>query len=230
MSQSYDTWIDAHPDGRFTDWLRHCSEENWSASVDHRFCDEIADGSLSDDAFRTYLIQDYAFIETLVTVIGFAVARAPDMAAKKRWAGFLSVLTSDENDYFMRAFDAVGVSESDYANATMSTTTSRLRNVMLDAANAGSYAEVLAVIVPAEWTYLTWASARADSKPPQARYAEWIELHALPEFAQFVEWIRSELDTLGPSLDTTTRSSVERRFSDVMALEVAFFDQAYTSH
>jgi len=227
MSLSFDDWTAERPQGRFTDWLRESAKENWTAAIDHRFCDEIAAGSLSDEAFRTYLIQDYAFIETLVTVIGFAVARAPDMAAKKRWTGFLGVLTSDENDYFMRAFEAVGVSESDYTSATMSATTLKLRDVMLDAANAGSYAEVLAVIVPAEWTYLTWASARNGSTPSQPRYAEWIELHAIPEFAEFVDWTRRELDTLGPALDAMTRASVERRFNDVMALEVAFFDQAY---
>ena len=43
------------------------------------------------------------------TVLGYAVALAPGVPAKKRFAGFLAAVTSEENDYFLRSFDALGV-------------------------------------------------------------------------------------------------------------------------
>ncbi len=95
--------------GRFTDWLRAASQPHWDRACNHRFTQELAADSIEDAVYRRYLVQDYAFIETLVTVLGHAVAYAPGMAAKKRFAGFLTAVTSEENDYFIRSFDALVV-------------------------------------------------------------------------------------------------------------------------
>lgn len=219
----FPAWREAQPQGRFTDWLRQHAEPTWSQAVRHRFVTELAEGSLADAAFRRYIVQDYAFIETLVTMLGFAVARAEGMAAKKRLTGFLAVLTSDENDYFMRAFAAVGAKSA----PTLAPVTRRFRELMLEAAEAGAYVDLLAVIVPAEWVYLSWASEHAEAAPSQQHYREWIELHCGEAFADFVDWLRGELDRLGPELSAERRAAVEARFTRLVELEVAFFDQAY---
>ena len=220
-------WLSAHPEERFTDWLQARAEPYWSQATEHRFVNELAAGSLSSTVFRHYLVQDYAFIETLVTVFGFAVARAKGMPAKKRLTGFLSVLTSDENDYFIRAFRALGVSAGERERPELAPVTQAFRDLMLAAAKAGTYEEVLAVVVPAEWIYQTWATQRRTATPEQPHYRGWIELHALPDFVEFVDWLRSELDSLGPTLDQAKRETVEDRFRRLVALEAAFFDQAY---
>jgi len=227
VTLDYPDWAEARPEGRFTDWLRERAEPAWSAACGHRFTVAIADGSLDEAVFRSYLVQDYAFIETLATVLGFAVARAPGMAAKKRLAGFLAALTSDENDYFLRAFDAVGVGEGERTAPGLAPVTQTFAELMLAAVEAGTYEDLLAVVVPAEWIYLTWASEHAAAAPSQLHYLEWIELHIDPAFADFVDWLRSELDAIGPDLDQNRRREIETRFRRLVDLEVAFFDQAY---
>jgi thiaminase/transcriptional activator TenA len=211
----------------FAEDLRQAVAADWAAATGHRFVRELADGSLDAACFRRYLAQDYAFVETLVTTVGFAVARADGMAAKTRLAGFLAVLTSDENDYFQRAFDAVGAGAEERSAPPLSPVTADLRALMLEAGEAGTYADVLSAIVPAEWVYLAWGQAHAEARPPQAHYREWIELHALPEFADFVAWLRAELDRAVQRVSPGARARIERRFARVVELEVAFFDQAY---
>ena len=211
----------------FSERLRESAGADWRAATAHRFVAELADGSLAPECFRKYLTQDYAFIETLVTMVGFAVARADGMAAKKRLAGFLGVLTSDENDYFRRAFDAVGVGPEERSRPALSPVTAALRALMLEAGEAGTYADVLSAVVPAEWVYLTWGLARAEARPPQPHYREWIELHSTPAFADFVAWLRAELDRQAEALPAPERQRIEERFRRVVRLEVEFFDQAY---
>ena len=224
---SFPDWAQARAAPRFTDWLRERTGAAWAGATSHRFVDELAQGTLPNEAFRRYLIQDYAFIETLVTVVGYAVAHAPGMDAKKVWSGFLGVLTSDENDYFQRSFEALDVPVELQTDVSLSPVTDALRTAMLDAATAGTYADVLAVIVPAEWIYLTWARERRDSQPRQAYFSEWIELHAIPEFEAFVDWLRGQLDEVGPMLGDDVRDRIERRFSEIVDLEIRFFEQAY---
>jgi thiaminase (transcriptional activator TenA) len=225
-SATYAVYAEATPGARFSDWLRARAEPDWSAAVGHRFTVELAEDRISDAVYRRYLIQDYAFIETLVGIVGFAVGRAPSMDRKLVFAGFLAALTGDEDDYFRRSFDALGVAADDRESPPMGAVTIALRDLMLGAVEGG-YAEVLAVLLPAEWIYLTWAQAHADRRPDRFYLKEWIDLHTIPEFGEFVDWMRGEMDAVGPSLSADRQSAVAALFCRMAALEVAFFDAAY---
>ncbi len=92
----------------------------------------------------------------------------------------------------------------------------------------GDYAGILAVLVPAEWSYLAWAQAVADRPRPGRFYlAEWIDLHVDPGFADFVGWLRGELDATGDHADAAARARLQQLFRDTMELEAAFYDQAF---
>jgi thiaminase/transcriptional activator TenA len=213
--------------GSFTEWLRDRTGALWQQATEHPFTKTLADDTLEDSVYRRYLIQDYVFIESLVTVLGYAVALAPDMAAKKRFSGFLAAITSEENDYFLRSFEALGVGEEERNSTPMLPQIQAFADLMLDAARSGAYEEVLAVIVPAEWVYLSWAKAAKHPYPKRFYLAEWIQLHDNPIFEEIVNWLRSELDRVGPSISIQQQGKVLERFSRLVELEVAFFDAAY---
>lgn len=217
-------------DPRFTDWLRLHSGDAWDSATTHRFTRELHADTLDDAVFRRYLLQDYAFLETLVGAFGHAVGDAPTMAAKSRLVDFLGTLTSDENDYFERSFAALSVPESEYADPELTETTAAFRDLLLGAAHEGGYAEALAVLVPAEWVYLDWATddqlATADG-PDRFYLDEWIALHAVPDFEAFVGWLRAELDREGAAAGERRQARLAELFTRTVDLEVAFFDAAY---
>ena len=215
-------------DARFTDWLRKRAEPDWTRATTHQFTSQLADGTLDDAVFRRYLVQDYTFLESLVSLVGYAVGQAPDLAAKRELAGFLATLTSEENDYFERSFDALEVPAEDRNDPTLTETTRRFRTLIKRAAYGGGYAETLAVLVPAEWVYRQWAGRAGTAEPDRFYLAEWIALHDNESFASFVEWLRRELDREGEALSARRQSRVDDLFSRTVALEVAFFDAAYT--
>ncbi|MCL7418655.1 MAG: TenA family protein [Halalkalicoccus sp.] len=223
---TFETYAREREDARFTDWLRERSEPNWTATTTHRFVEDLGAGTLSERVFARYLVQDYAFLETLVSLVGYGVGQAPDMESKSRLTAFLSAITGDEDEYFRRSFEALGVPESRWADPEMNPTTAGFRDLLVRGAHEGGYAETLAVLVPVEWSYLAWASAIEE--PPEAFYfAEWVELHATPEFEATVEWLRSELDTYGAACSERRQARLDALFSRAMAFEVAFFDAAF---
>ena len=95
---TYADWAADRTDPRFTDWLRARSGDAWADATGHEFVRELHADTLDDVVFRRYLLQDYAFVETLVGVFGHAVGDAPTMVAKSRLADFLGTVTSDEDD------------------------------------------------------------------------------------------------------------------------------------
>lgn len=227
VPDTFETYATGREDARFTEWLRRRSEPDWTSAVEHRFVDELASGGIDDRVFRQYLVQDYAFLDTLIGTFGHAVGDAPDLAARSRLVDFLATLTDDENDYFERSFEALGVSESTDGDLDRTPTTRAFEDLLGRAAREGGYAETLSVLVPAEWLYLSWASARAEATPGQFYLREWIALHANDEFASFVEWLRTELDQAGAAASARRRDRIERQFRRTVELEVAFFESAY---
>ena len=226
---SYAAYADATTEPRFTDWLREQSEPAWTDATSHRFTQQLGAGTLDQTVMSRYLIQDYAFVETLVGVFGHAVGQAPSMAAKRRLIEFLDVITDDENDYFERSFDALAVPAAQRDDPELTETTDAMVDLLGAAANQGGYAETLAVLVPAEWIYLEWAQREADDRPEAFSVGEWIDLHANPGFVSFVEWLREQLDTVGPTLSARQQMRVARLFERTVTLEVEFFEAAYTA-
>ncbi|MBO6892083.1 MAG: TenA family protein [Roseibium sp.] len=218
-----------NPDARFTDWLAARAEPYWSDSTSHPFTIAIGDGSMPDDAYVRYLIEDYTFITDLASVLGYLVAKAPNMPAKSRLSGFLALLTSEENDYFLRSFEALGVDPETYEAAAQGPVTRAFSDLLLKSSGNGTYEEGLACLLCAEWTYLTWGQREArQPRPGQFWLAEWIDLHAVPGFENFVNWIREEMDRVGTALAAEAQENLAQLFRQMSALEQAFFEAAWT--
>ena len=220
---------DASAASRFTDRLRDAVADDWAAATDHRFTRELGSGTLDDGAFTRYVVQDYAFVDDLTAAFATAAADAPSMNARRPYVEFLDTLTDAENDFFERAFDAHEVPDAARTDPELSEPAAAFRDLLGRARGEGGYAETLAVLVPAEWVYLAWASREADDRPDDPLYDEWIELHVTPEFAEFVGFLRAELDRVGPALAPWRRDRVEALFARTVELEVAFFDDVYAA-
>lgn len=227
VPETFEAYADGQPDARFTDWLRDRAEPAWTEATAHRFTRELGAGDLDEAVFRRYLVQDYAFVGTLTGTFGHAVGVAPTVDAKSRLVDFLAVLTGDEDDYFERSFEALDVSEAEYADPERTPTTRAFEDLLERAGHEGGYAETLAVLVPAEWVYLTWATDVAGEPPARFYLAEWVDLHAGEAFAEFVAWLRGELDREGVEASPRRQRRLDRLFRRTVELEAAFFESAY---
>ena len=232
---------------RYTEWLRARTGADWAAATEHRFTRELGTDDLDDAVFRRYLVQDYAFVDALTSLVGHAAGHAPTVEARVELAEFLGTIRNDEDstaagharedstaagiaredDYFRRSFDALDVPERDRTDPALWSETRAFEDLLGRAAQAG-YAEALAVLVPVEWVYLVWATRAAEGSRPERFYLdEWIDLHAVPAFRAFVNWIREQLDAVGPGLSPRRERRVDRLFRRAVELEVAFFDATY---
>lgn len=210
---------------RFSELLADYAGDHWQRAINHRFTEELGDDKLSAEVYGHYLVQDYAFIETLVNLVARAIAAAPAMPQKAVLAGFLAALTSDENTYFLRSFEALGLTEAEYLNPPLNPASQGIIDELNDAALTG-YEDAITVLCCAEWCYLSWARAQAHKNPSRFYLSEWIELHVLPEFESFVNWLREEVDRFADA-DAATQARIAERFLLISRLEHEFFDEAY---
>lgn len=212
---------------RPTDALRALCPEDWAAATDHPFCTELGAGTLPEAKMRWYLVEDHKFIEEFVRLLASAVAHAPSLEDAVPGARFLGLIAGTENTYFLRALKAIGVSEA-ARSAAPAPEARALLEIMAQARRSGRYADMLAVLCVAEWSYLEWGERHA---PPRGDlpfwFAEWIELHSGEGFRDVVAYLRDQLDREWERIGAGERREVEALFCRTVWLERAFFDAAY---
>jgi len=208
---------------RFTETLRAASEPGWPHAVEHRFVKELFTGAVPDAVMARYLIQDHRFLDCFLILLGAALASADTFQARLRFGRFIGMVSAEENTYFLRAFEALGVTEDRRAADPDTLPTIGFKAIMREAADSSSYAAALSVLVVAEWLYLDWASRAPQPLPHNFVHAEWITLHDNPEFRNFVGFLRAELDRIGPAQADLCHDFFRR----AVALELSFFEAAY---
>ena len=136
---------------------------------------------------------------------------------------FIGTVSSEENTYFLRAFEALGIDEDRRMAAPDTQASTGFKAIMREAAETRSYAAALAVLVVTEWLYFDWASHAPKPLPHNFVHAEWITLHDNSKFRVFVDFLRAELDRVGPLQADLCRDFFRR----TVALELSFFQAAY---
>jgi thiaminase/transcriptional activator TenA len=176
-----------------------------------------------DAVLARYLIQDHRFLDSFLTLLGAALASAHTFEARLRLGGFIGMVSGEENTYFLRAFGALGLTDDRRAGDPDTQPTAAFKAIMREAAETRSYAAALSVLVVAEWLYLDWASRAPKPLSDNFVHAEWITLHDNPDFRGFVDFLRAELDRVGPTQADLCRDFFRR----AVALELSFFEAAY---
>lgn len=213
---------------RFTERLRLAHADAWEAATRHPMTDAIAAGTVPEDVYKQYLVQDHKFLDAFSVLLSSAVSHARKLEDRIPGAQFLAVILGPENTYFERSFSALGVSASERATAPTATT-SRFISLMRMAAASGELAEMLAVLVVAEWVYLTWGERAASSRAADLPFwfGEWIDLHAGTNFEGVVAYLRELLDAEAEHMDAAVQQRTERTFGLALRLEIDFWDQAW---
>ena len=125
---------------RFTETLRVASEPGWSNAVGHRFVKELFAGTVPNAVMARYLIQDHRFLDSFLLLLGAALASADTFEARLRFGRFIGMVSSGENSYFLRAFEALGVNEDRRATDPDAQPTIGFKAIMREAADTRSYA------------------------------------------------------------------------------------------
>ncbi|MBM7068672.1 TenA family protein [Actibacterium sp. 188UL27-1] len=212
-----------------TEHLRTQFLTDWTAATTHDFCRDLADGTLSTDVMAAYLIQDYKFLDQFVRLLASAIAHVPTLKDGIPAAQFLAVVTGPENTYFQRSFEALGV-PNDGQDVPARPATIAFQDLMQTARLSQSYPRMLAVLVVAEWSYLSWAEQFTDYDPNLPFwFAEWIDLHTGTGFEQVVGYLRDQLDTIWTCLDDAEKAEVTEIFGKAVRCERDFFDEAYST-
>jgi thiaminase/transcriptional activator TenA len=213
----------------FSGQMRTRADRTWRAVLRHRFFREVAADTINDRVFSRYLRIEYGFVDTAARALGYAVAKAPSFQERRRLGLGLYGLVTDQEQVFVDAFERMGAPHNERTSLAPQGLALPLHALFLKVAETEGYDEILACTLAAEWMYLTWCST-ADKSPSSRGYIrDWVTLHAGGAFAEHVAWVRSELDTRGPTLAEARQARLGVLFEEALQAEIAFHDAPYAA-
>ena len=212
----------------FSDDLRLAAGDQWNRVICHRFTTELRDGTIDQEVMKQYLIQDHRFLDAFVVLLASIIASSRTLPDRIPGCQFLAQITGKENTYFERCFKTLGVDDKDRAKIPDAPCTTGFCTLMLDVARNGTLAEMLAVIVVCEWSYLSWGQ-RVEKETVRNDFVnyEWVDLHTGRDFEAVVQYLRGLLDREGDLISGEEKSLCQQRFLQAVQLEEDFFDFAY---
>lgn len=205
--------------------LKAANLSTWEAAVHHRWVDDLISGEIEPRIMSFYLIQDHRFLHSFLGLLGAAIASTDSPEARLRYAQFAGLISSDENTYFLRALEALGVTEEQRRSTPDTAPTTGFIQIMDRAAHSQNYPAIVAVLTVTEWLYQDWAARAPQEHSSDSWFVhtEWVDLHRNPAFDAFVSFLCSELDRVGPQ-DPDAAADYFRATVD---LELDFFNAVY---
>ena len=152
------------------------SGELWDLGTHAEFLDAVGDGSLPEDVFNRWLVQDYLFVRGFAAFASLTVSRTPRPAQSVLIAG-LSAL-DDELDWF----EARARTKSLDLGGELHPTCQRYVDFLIAAGYSQPFQVLLAIFYGVEVAY-TVAWGRLEAQGP---YAEFISRWTHEDFQTYV--------------------------------------------
>lgn len=196
------------------DLLEHYAPA-WREATRHPFLDAVRDGTLSWQAFATWLTQDYLFVRDVLIFQARLLARAPRTDQAPLARGLVAI--EAELGWFEEQAEQRGLD----LQAPRHPTSAAYREFLLRFLEHEPYPAAITALWALERAYLeAWRSAT----PGHLEYREFVEHWTTPDFAEYVAELEQAADrALEPDGE---RERVEAAFLDVARLERDFWEKA----
>jgi hydroxymethylpyrimidine/phosphomethylpyrimidine kinase len=209
--------------GDFAEVLRAESGAYLEAIYGLAFIRDLAAGSLPEQQFGYYLAQDAIYLNGYSRVLARASALAPTEAAQLFWARSDQQCLEVESELHRSWLSTRSV------EPVLGPVTKSYVDHLLAASVSGSYAVLVAAVLPCFWLYAEVGQAlhaqfQAAGAPADHPYAEWLRTYADEEFAQATREAVALADEAGRRGSEDERAAMVVAFSQSCQLEVDFFD------
>lgn len=192
-----------------------------------QFNQELAAGTLNEDRFRHYMIQDAHYLIAFGRALAVASAKAdtPDEIVQFAIGAQTAIVVERSlHKDFMEHFS---VTPQIFAATPLSPATHHYSSYLLATAWSAPYPVVLASLLPCFWIYAEIGRDILGRAAKNNRYQSWIDTYAGEEFHAAVRAVVATVDRVATTASDATRRDMHQAYTRAAQLEWMFWDSAY---
>ena len=205
-------------------WTR--IDEIYRAILAHPFITGLTDGTLPEEVFRHYVVQDAHYLTQYARALTICAARAPAEGDVKMFAEHAAGAIEVERSLHTAFFADFGLSPAQIAATPLTPTNLAYTSYLLATAYGGSFAEALGAVLPCYWIYWEVGKTLIARGSPHPLYRRWIATYGGEEFAAIVRQVLDLTDRIGAELGAADRRAMTAHFVTTSRYEWMFWDSA----
>jgi thiaminase (transcriptional activator TenA) len=215
----------------FFERLKTEASTEWCAYIEHPFVTGMADGTLSEPAFRHYLVQDYLFLIEFARAYAVAVYKSIQLSDMREAASGLSTILDVEMNLHVKLCARWGLSPSDLEQAPPAAEMLAYTRYVLDAGMRGDLLTLKVALAPCVVGYAEIGArlaARPDAGARTNPYRIWIDEYGGAPYQEVAAKARTHLDRLAERYSTPAREcELIATFKEATRLETEFWEMGW---
>lgn len=213
-----------------TQRLLAATEDIWAEYHTHPFVRGIADGTLDEEKFRYYMVQDYLYLIDYAKVFAIGVAKARDPETMRLFAGYVHQILDGEMDIHKGYMQRLGIPLEEAERAPVALDNLSYTSYMLRVAYDEGPAEIAAAILSCALSY-EYIAKEIVAKDPAAAdhpfYGEWVRGYADPGYAASNQVLVDLTERLTKDYSEAQLEHLTEIFIACSRYEGAFWDMAW---
>lgn len=207
---------------RVTELFRRDCDHIWDRIMEHPFIIKLYDGTLPEENFRYYVLQDYNYLMGLMRCMCVIASKSDPKLMQKTLALAQSEATTELENY-QKVLSAIGLSLDDAMSAEPAPTNVAYMNFLLSTAYTKSPIEGLTALLPCFWSYAEIAERNKERLKNNKNevYRAWASVYLDDSTKKLVEDIRALVDSI------ESYSDAKEIFTTASRYEYMFWDMAY---
>lgn len=210
-----------------TERLLLAAKDIWAAYNEHPFVLGLQDGTLDQEKFRYYIIQDYLYLEEYAKVFALGLAKANSPETMRLFSKYVTLLTESEMDIHRGYMGKFAVSREELEATPRALDNLSYTSYMLRVAYEESEAEILAAILSCAYSYEVIAHTILMRNPAAADhpfYGEWIKGYSDPHYSEANILLLETTDRITEHYTEAQLRHLEEIFTACSRYELAFWE------
>jgi thiaminase/transcriptional activator TenA len=197
------------------------------AILEHPFLVGLVDGSLPEQRFRSYIVQDSLYLRSYARTLAALAAKAQAPADTALLAGGAAQAVAVEQELHAELLGLLGLTSGEVETARALPTTLAYTSFLDAVALRDTFLTGVASVLPCFWIYAEVGDQLVRGSSQHPVYRRWIESYAAEEYGEVVASVIELTDRAAAEVAAAEDARARRAFSIASRYEWMFWDAAW---
>lgn len=212
----------------FTAELWRSIDPVYTEILAHPFLRGLTDGTLPEECFRHYVLQDALYLRDYARALALAGVRSPREDALLMFTEHAAGAILVERGLHEGFLKDLRIPEDELDRTPPAPTTLAYTSYLLRTATLGDYHEVLGAVLPCYWIYAEVGKTLLEKGSPNPMYGKWIDTYGGEDFGALVQAVLDLTDGVCENLSPEQREVVLEAFGVTSRYEWMFWNMGWT--
>ncbi|MGL4790300.1 MAG: thiaminase II [Anaerotignaceae bacterium] len=214
---------------KVTERIYKAVENIWEDYNTHPFVAGIGNGTLDQDKFRFYMVQDYLYLLDYAKVFAIGTLKSKKEEHMRLFAKLVHSILSDEMNTHKDYMNKLGITPKELQEAEVSIVTESYTKYMLAIASNEGIGEVAAVVLACSWSYKCIGEylAKIEGALTHEFYGEWVKSYSGEDYEKANQIIIDLVDELTINYSEEQIKNLEKIVINCSRYEMMFWDMAW---